>query len=215
MARRKKEPRSVHRGNIASAAEKLFSEKGTEATSMDDIAKAAGYSKATLYVYFQNKEEIISVLAMESMQKLYDCISDALEIEERTRERYHLICQGLVQYQEEFPYYFKVVLGSINIDFDREQCPPEDKETFLIGEAINEKIARFLQEGIESGELREGIAIKPTIFAFWGMLSGLIQLADNKEKYITQEIQMSKQQFLQAGFDTLYKSMVKETVTKG
>lgn len=24
---------------------------------MDDIAKAAGYSKATLYVYFENKEE--------------------------------------------------------------------------------------------------------------------------------------------------------------
>lgn len=27
---------------------------------MDDIAKAAGYSKATLYVYFINKEEYIS-----------------------------------------------------------------------------------------------------------------------------------------------------------
>ena len=33
----------------------LFMEKGIAATSMDDIAKAAGYSKATLYVYFENK----------------------------------------------------------------------------------------------------------------------------------------------------------------
>ena len=56
MARRKKEPRSVHREKIASAASVLFMDKGIVATSMDDIAKAAGYSKATLYVYFENKE---------------------------------------------------------------------------------------------------------------------------------------------------------------
>ena len=55
MGRRKKEPKSVHRENIASAASGLFMEKGIVATSMDDIAKAAGYSKATLYVYFKKK----------------------------------------------------------------------------------------------------------------------------------------------------------------
>lgn len=210
MARRKKEPKTVHRRNIAMASGKLFEEKGTENTSMDDIAKAAGYSKATLYVYFQNKEEIVSVLAMESMQKLYDCISSALENENSTKKRYNLICQGLVEYQAEFPYYFNVVLGSINIDFDEDACPPEDRETFQIGEAINTKMEQFLKEGITKGELRDNIAIKPTIFSFWGMLSGLIQLAESKEKYILQEMKMSKQDFLQQGFDTLYKSVEKE-----
>ena len=33
----------------------IYMEKGIAQTSMDDIAKAAGYSKATLYVYFENK----------------------------------------------------------------------------------------------------------------------------------------------------------------
>ncbi len=71
MARRKKEPRSVHREKIASAASVLFMDKGIVATSMDDIAKAAGYSKATLYVYFENKEEIVGILVLDSMKKLY------------------------------------------------------------------------------------------------------------------------------------------------
>ena len=44
MARRKKEPKIVHREKIASAASALFMNKGIAATSMDDIAKAAGYS---------------------------------------------------------------------------------------------------------------------------------------------------------------------------
>lgn len=38
--------------------------KGIEAASMDEITKAAGYNKTALFVYFQNKEEI--------MKKLYD-----------------------------------------------------------------------------------------------------------------------------------------------
>lgn len=57
MGRRKKEPKSVHREHITAAASALFTQKGITATSMDDIAKAAGYSKSTLYVYFENKAE--------------------------------------------------------------------------------------------------------------------------------------------------------------
>ena len=37
-----------HRGSILAAAERLFAEKGTEKTTMDDIAREAEYSKATL-----------------------------------------------------------------------------------------------------------------------------------------------------------------------
>ncbi|MBQ2405884.1 MAG: TetR/AcrR family transcriptional regulator, partial [Lachnospiraceae bacterium] len=79
MARRKKEPQNVHRKNIATAAQKLFMEKGMKNTSMSDIAKESGYSKATLYVYFKNKEELVSILVLESMQKLYDYINLAIE----------------------------------------------------------------------------------------------------------------------------------------
>ena len=47
MARRKKEPQSVHRKAIALVAQDLFLQKWIEHTSMDDIAKNSGYSKAT------------------------------------------------------------------------------------------------------------------------------------------------------------------------
>ena len=80
MGRRKKEPPSVHRSQIAQAASALFLEKGTAAVSMDDIAKAAGYSKATLYVYFENKDEIVSALTLDSMKKLAGDRNHAAEI---------------------------------------------------------------------------------------------------------------------------------------
>ena len=207
MGRRKKEPRSVHRENIVSAASTLFMERGIAATSMDDIAKAAGYSKATLYVYFENKEEIVGILVLNSMKKLYDYISSALIQHETTKARYDFICCGLVQYQEEFPFYFKMVLDKINIDFESKNYLPEEKETYQIGEEINEKIKNFLLSGMEKGDLRNDLDIMPAIFNFWGMLSGIIQLAANKEEYINKSMGLSKIKFLEYGFSLVYYSI--------
>ena len=181
---RKKEPRAVHRENIASAASVLFMENGITATSMSDIAEAAGYSKATLYVYFENKEEIIGLLVLESMQKLYGYIVTALEEQQTTRARYDMICKGLIQYQEEFPFYFKMVLDKINVDFKDHDYLPEEKATYHVGEEINEKMKEFL-----------------------GMLAGLIQLAANKEEYIKMSMDLSKSEFLEDGFGMLYHSI--------
>lgn len=211
MGRRKKEPRSVHRENIMSAASALFMERGIAATSMDDIAKAAGYSKATLYVYFENKEEIVGILVLNSMKKLDDYISSALIQHETTKARYDFICRGLVQYQEEFPFYFKMVLDKINIDFESKEYLPEEKETYQIGEEINEKIKNFLLSGMEKGDLRSDLDIMPAIFNFWGMLSGVIQLAANKEEYIKKSMGLSKIKFLEYGFSLVYHSIA----TKG
>ena len=208
MGRRKKEPRSVHRAAIASAAETLFFQKGIANTSMDEIAKQAGYSKATLYVYFKNKEEIVSILVLESMKKLFSYLEDALKSKNYTYDKYIALCNALLKYEQEFPFYFHMVLDEINIDFENIDCMPEDKETFLIGEKVNKIIEEFLISGIEAGELRKDLKIVPTIFSFWGMISGLIELSTNKENYINQTLHLSKTDFLNYGFDTLYHSIV-------
>lgn len=214
MGRRKKEPRSVHRENIAAAAATLFMEKGISQTSMDDIAKAAGYSKATLYVYFESKEEIVSVLVLDSMKRLCSYLFSAIQQQESTREKYDLICQELVRYQEEYPFYFKMTLEKINIQFEDQNAYPEEKETFQVGEEINEMIKSVLLSGMERGDLRTDLEVAPTSFSCWGMLAGLIQLAASKEEYIKQSMGLSKEQFLQYGFDMLYQSIVNTEATR-
>ncbi|MBC7501400.1 MAG: helix-turn-helix transcriptional regulator, partial [Herminiimonas sp.] len=43
---------------LLAAALDLFVERGYAATRLDDIAKHAGVSKGTLYLYFTNKEDL-------------------------------------------------------------------------------------------------------------------------------------------------------------
>ncbi len=174
---------------------------------MPHFALTSGYSKATLYVYFENKEEIVGILVLGSMKKLYDYIASALAQQESTKSRYELICRGLVRYQEEFPFYFDMALSKINIDFENRDYLPEEKETYRVGEEINEKLRDFLTAGMENGELRDDLEIMPAIFNFWGMFSGMIQLAANKEAYIEKAMGLSKGQFLDYGFSMLYRSI--------
>lgn len=48
----------------------------------------------------------------------------------------------------------------------------------------------------------------PAIFNFWGMLSGIIRLAANKEEYIKKSMGLSKNEFLEYGFLLVYRSIV-------
>lgn len=56
------------RATLIEVAGKLFVKKGYEATTMDEIAAAAGFAKGTLYHYFATKADLIRVL-MEGFQK--------------------------------------------------------------------------------------------------------------------------------------------------
>jgi AcrR family transcriptional regulator len=56
---------SRKRRQIIDGACKIFLERGFDAASMGEIARAAGVSKGTLYVYFKSKEELFEAIVEE------------------------------------------------------------------------------------------------------------------------------------------------------
>ncbi len=56
---------------IMEAAVRLFSEKGFEKTSIEQLAKAAGVGKGTIYSYFQKKTEIFHAFCEDEMEVIY------------------------------------------------------------------------------------------------------------------------------------------------
>jgi AcrR family transcriptional regulator len=55
--------RRARPGEVVDAAIEVFAEKGFSAAKLDDIARRAGISKPTLYLYFDTKEEIFRAVA--------------------------------------------------------------------------------------------------------------------------------------------------------
>jgi AcrR family transcriptional regulator len=62
--RRRKEARP---GEILGAALTCFAEHGFAATRLDDVAHRAGVTKGTLYLYFQNKEELFKAVVSQAL----------------------------------------------------------------------------------------------------------------------------------------------------
>jgi len=67
---RKEREKERRRQQIMVAAKRVFSEKGFNKATMEDIAQEAELSPGTLYLYFKNKEELYASLSLRILQYL-------------------------------------------------------------------------------------------------------------------------------------------------
>ncbi len=64
---------------IIQCAFQVFTKKGYQTTTMDDIAKEVGVSKAALYQYFKNKKELLNEIVLSYHNMFRELLRTALE----------------------------------------------------------------------------------------------------------------------------------------
>lgn len=67
---RKERERERRRQQIIVAAKRVFSAKGFNKATMEDIAKEAELSPGTIYIYFKNKDELYASLSLRILKHL-------------------------------------------------------------------------------------------------------------------------------------------------
>lgn len=192
-----------NRNNILEAAERLFSEKGVKETTMDDISKAADYSKSTIYVYFKSKEEIYNHIIFSHMCHLRETIDSCVNVPESFEKCYFQICHAFTETYEQYPFYFESIMGDISVDeTELSECGIL-RQIYDEGERINDGMLKLFEKGVREKYLREDIQILPAVFMLWASLVNTIKLANQKEKYIVKRMGMSKPEFLEYSFGLL------------
>lgn len=66
------------RGQIIEGAKRVFMRLGFDAASMNDITREAGVSKGTIYVYFENKEDLFGAIIEQERQRITLMLKDIL-----------------------------------------------------------------------------------------------------------------------------------------
>ena len=64
---------------ILLAATRVFARSGLASARMEDIAAEAGISKATIYLYFKKREDLVAALLQEFLQTSLDELQDMSE----------------------------------------------------------------------------------------------------------------------------------------
>jgi AcrR family transcriptional regulator len=66
------------RSLLLDAAEEVFAEKGFTPASLDDIARAAGYTKGAIYKHFATKEELFLAVSDRYWRRYFDNFAEVL-----------------------------------------------------------------------------------------------------------------------------------------
>jgi len=137
---------------ILAAALQLFAERGFTATSLDDVARAAGVTKGTIYYYFRSKEALLMQLAEVGDREAIDEL-EALVRDNRgpVAEQLRLILrEGFAEPTDDARRQLRVIYLALHSDAPRLFARAMQK-TLLRGWAI---IVKLIERGKATGEFR-------------------------------------------------------------
>jgi AcrR family transcriptional regulator len=136
---------------IIEAAIQVFTETGFSETRMDDIAKAAGLSKGTLYLYFKSKDAIIH----EIMQRFFDTEMRQIAVfDDQTKSVTERLLEGLSSVANTFDQFLP--MAPVMIEFYAMAARDEKTRQVLAGfyDEFHRSLRPLIQEGIDNGEFR-------------------------------------------------------------
>lgn len=93
---RKKDDEKVR--SIKEAVIKLILQEGFHGTSVSKIAKMAGVSPATVYIYFENKEDMLHDIYLEYSEEIFDYLMQSIEKETDGAHRIEILMRSYYNY---------------------------------------------------------------------------------------------------------------------
>jgi AcrR family transcriptional regulator len=147
---RRKEARPAE---LLAAALELFTERGYAATRLDDVAKRAGVSKGTVYLYFSSKEDLFKAVIREGLVPVLER-GEKMVDEHRgdTADLIRSLIHGWWESIGSTPY-----AGITKLMISECRNFPE-LGGFYVEEVItrgHKLVRKALQRGVDRGELRE------------------------------------------------------------
>lgn len=130
---------------ILEATIQLINEIGFANVSMSKIAKIAGVSASTLYIYYENKEDMFRKVYVDVKKQMLCACKRGINREEPVEQSVRKICENLLEFMQEHKEYFLFIEQSsnsplVNLTLNRE-IETLSQETFAIFE-------RGIQQGI-------------------------------------------------------------------
>lgn len=127
---------------------KLVNESGFASSSVSKIAKEAGVSPATLYIYFKNKEDLLVSTYVEIKSEISAVIHEGVDESEPLYDNLYRVWKNLFAYVskhvEEFHYTEQFANSPYSDLVDREQLT-----------RMFDPLARIIQKGIEQRIIKD------------------------------------------------------------
>jgi TetR/AcrR family transcriptional regulator len=184
LQRQEKEQR---RNYILDAAEKLFFSKGYDNVSMGDIASEIGLNKATLYLYFKNKESLFFAVVLRGAQILNAMIKERIKQCKTGMEILDAIGIAYFEFVNKYPDYSRAYLYFRSDRFSSDDAKDLCDDAKRILELRDEEFAivcNAIKSGIDEGMIRPDLdPVEVTVFLTL-IVKALTEMRPNFEKVL-------------------------------
>lgn len=99
---------------ILTAAKTIFSVKGKDGATMQEIANEAGINKALLHYYFRNKDLLFEEVFFDAVKKFSPILKHAIAQEVDLYQKIQQICEAYITMAIENPFVPVFVLSEVN-----------------------------------------------------------------------------------------------------
>ena len=208
---RKEREREQRRQQIMQAGSDLFLAQGFSNTTMEQIANQVEISRGTLYLYFENKDDLIINIIIEAMNVFINLMKENIKPEDNTEKQLQSIGNSYLAFHDKYRSYFKLMNFMDNEKLHKE-VNIQSKQIFEKSEEIWTIIVNILRNGIDAGFIRDDINPYEIAILFWSASNGVILLMDHMklehkenlppecQEYCTKE---NQQGFWNANYDNL------------
>jgi TetR/AcrR family transcriptional repressor of multidrug resistance operon len=142
---------------IREKALKMIVEAGLDGFSMQKLAKAANVSPATIYIYFKDKEDLVTCISRDAGKKMMDItfqnfdptmnFADGLRVQWVNRAKYCMKYPDQMHFLEQLRH-----------------SPYGDKLAAIMGENFKQMMSEFVNNAIKKKEL-----VKVPVEVYWSI----------------------------------------------
>ena len=164
------------RGDIVAAARDLFATEGYASVSMRKIAERVGCAPGTIYLYFEDKDALLSAICVETFAKLNKRMEAIRNDQGDPLERLRRGGRQYVQFALDHPYHYLVTFGLTGVAHSK------NDEARQAGEHSFNCMRECVRLCIDAGLLRID-DVEQVAQSLWACLHGVVMLLISKSDF--------------------------------
>ena len=199
--------RTERREAFLVTARKLFLSRGYDATTIETVARRAGFSKRAVYLDFPSKSELFGAVLAPELRKLQRFLEKGLAATISGREEAWTIVRRYADFALRKPRIFELVMTFEQRDFYRGRSPeglgPQGVRCLEINEAMSQLFDRTLERGVADGSLRADRTVQQLNLLIWSGLVGVLRIVRQRSEILGSHYQITAEELVETYLDRM------------
>lgn len=162
-------------------AQQVIAEEGFTGLTMDRMTARSTVSKGTLYNHFCCKEDLITALSVDSLQRRYQLLHQASQFEGNSRERVLALHYAYARFAQSDATSFLCMLSATSPAVVEKSSAERIEQKHMLEQAIATLCQQLIHRAVDEGDLtlQGEQSIEQITFVNWSLAFGMNALLHN------------------------------------